>query len=405
MAIANTLNLLFNRYKSSMAILSTILVYLDFSVYINIVNPNIEPKYIYFLYFAMAIPIMLSHTRYLLYFFVTNFGLLISTMLIINSLHYISIDDPALSEAIFYHIQVIIIALVLFFVISCDINAFFFSLKLLVFIVPVTIILDFGFPGLFYEHSDDVGVIGRGAATLLNPTKAGEVILLLLLLNVPLLSKNQLLGAMILGGVAVFLTFSRAAIVAWVVFYAWFTFFRWLPARFLLPLLLSLLISLSALLTAFKSYLENSEKLAPAMQDIQERLDFFSEAKTDDHSSADRLSLVQEGFNIFLQNPFTGQGAASTTYSALYRSSHNQIVLFASEYGLFGILIWLWLIRVLYCGRYGGINNYQILVTGTFVYFSFFTHNMFDFLYWLVSIGIFSSTINFYEHSLSSKLA
>lgn len=399
MQAAKNLYLLFDRYKAFLVVFTVTIVYLDFAIYINLVNSSIEPKYLYFIILGLAIPMILANSRNLWEKFINPFGFIMMLMLIINAIHYLTMDDIVLQDIIITREEIIILSIIIIFIITSSLDIYFKSIKLMALLLPALVIIDFCYPGFFYNHSDDLGVIGRAAATLINPNKAGEVMLLLLLLNVPLLTKKQLFGLILLTGLAILLTFTRSAILAWIIFYVIFSCLHWLPRAYSILLSIVFIISLSALFAIFESYLMSVEQLAPAIKNLQERLDFFKGTKVEDDSALTRINLLNEGIDIFLQNSFTGQGAGSTNYSDLSLGLHNQLVFFASEYGLFGICVWLAIVITIACGKYTSIKHFQLLAAGTFVYLSFFTHNMFTFFYWLTSIGLLSSRIDINENN------
>lgn len=399
MQAAKNLYLLFDRYIAFMVVLTITIVYLDFAIYINLVNTSIEPKYIYFLIFGLATPMILANSRDFAKNIIDRFGFIMMLMLIINAIHYLTLDDLVLQSIIITREEIIILSTLIIFIITSRLDIYIKSIKLMALLLPALVIVDFCYPGFFYNHSDDIGVIGRAAATLINPNKAGEAMLLLLLLNTPLLTKQKLLGLTLLMGVAILLTFSRSAIFAWILFYVIFSWLRWLPTASSALISLVFIASISAIFSIFQAYLLDMEQLAPAMKNIQDRLDFFKGSNVEDDSTLSRMTVLKEGIDTFLQNSFTGQGAGSTDYSDLTLGSHNQLVLFASEYGIFGILIWLALVMIIACGNYTQLRYFQLLAAGTFVYLSFFTHNMFTFFYWLTSIGLLSSKIDINENN------
>ena len=63
----------------------------------------------------------------------------------------------------------------------------------------------------------------------------------------------------------------------------------------------------------------------------------------------------------------------------------------ASEYGFLGLLGWLSIVWFTVSGRYFADSRLQWLAGAVFVLFSMLTHNMFDFVYWIVALLLFSA--------------
>ena len=82
-------------------------------------------------------------------------------------------------------------------------------------LIPITVIVDFLHPGVFYPLGTEGTVPGRAAATFINPNKAGEAMLLTFLLAIPVLRPRYRALLLFLVGAGVILTFSRGAILGW----------------------------------------------------------------------------------------------------------------------------------------------------------------------------------------------
>jgi O-antigen ligase len=109
-----------------------------------------------------------------------------------------------------------------------------------------------------------------------------------------------------------------------------------------------------------------------------------------DESALERAEVLEAGLDLFLKNPIFGAGAGATDLWSLRGSTHNQLIMLAAEYGVFGIAVWVSLAVTLWKGKYFQDKTYQLTVVVGFVFFSMFTHNMFDFLYWLVTFALVS---------------
>jgi len=67
-----------------------------------------------------------------------------------------------------------------------------------------------------------------------------------------------------------------------------------------------------------------------------------------DIGTTNRVDIALAGWNIFLDNPFTGVGTSNFSYTVslnnyfgYYTGSHNELIRAAAEHGIFGLLSWL----------------------------------------------------------------
>jgi O-antigen ligase len=110
----------------------------------------------------------------------------------------------------------------------------------------------------------------------------------------------------------------------------------------------------------------------------------------DDESTLERAQVSEAGLDLFLQDPIFGAGAGATHVWSLPASTHNELLMMAAEYGVFGIVLWAWLAVILWNGRYFQDKRLQMVSAFGFVFLSMFSHNVFDYLYWLVTFALVS---------------
>jgi len=148
--------------------------------------------------------------------------------------------------------------------------------------------------------------------------------------------------------------------------------------------------ALPLLLGSFESYLSGREDLADGLDNILTRLRFFQVPAFDDDSALERVLVLEAGLDLFLESPIFGAGAGATYLWSLRTVPHNQPVMLAAEYGVFGIALWVWLAVILWKGKYFQDKTFQLSVAAGFIFLSMFTHNMLDFPYWLLTFALIS---------------
>jgi O-antigen ligase len=211
--------------------------------------------------------------------------------------------------------------------------------------------------------------------------------LLTFLLAIPVLRPHYRAALLFLLGAGVIVTFSRAAIVGWMLLWAFLLVTKAVP-KYTLAFPLVALGVLPLLLGNFENYLSGREDLAEGLANIQARLEFFQDQVLDDDSALARAQVFEAGVELFQQNPIFGAGAGATHLWSLGASTHNMPVMLGAEYGVFGIAFWMWLVVVLWRGSYFQDRRLRVAAVAGIVFLSMFTHNMFDSLYWLLTLTI-----------------
>ena len=129
------------------------------------------------------------------------------------------------------------------------------------------VIVDFLNPGVFYPLDTEDAVLGRATATFINPNKAGEAMLVTLLLAIPVLRPRYRALLLLLVGAGVVLTFGRASILCWMLLWL-FPLLRKAVPKYTLAVPLVALGVLPLLLDSFESYLEGREDLSDGLGNI-----------------------------------------------------------------------------------------------------------------------------------------
>nr|WP_217343857.1 O-antigen ligase family protein [Noviherbaspirillum sp. L7-7A]MBV0877942.1 O-antigen ligase family protein [Noviherbaspirillum sp. L7-7A] len=384
-------------------VLSAILVciFLNLPVYVRSLDQSMQPKLFYFAFMILLFPILLSRLHAFLSYLTSPFGLWALALLALNLLHLAS-DAQTLTargEALVgFRTQAIAMVLLLGFAFTqMRHSGWERYFVLLAVIVPGLVIADFLYPGLLYPPDTPGVVLGRASGTFINPTIAGEAIMLVFLLSYPMVHKRYRTALILLAGIAVLVTFTRAAMISWLVVWVFLMLRRRLPALGAIAALA--VVALPLAMGGLESYISKRADFTSAIDNIQQRLMFFSKGRIDDDSARERAAVLQAGWDAFIDNPVTGIGAGVTDagHSRLWPyevGTHNQLIALAAEYGVAGVIMWLWLLILLVRGRYFSDRTLQASVILLFCAMTFFTHNMFDFPYWLLTFALLSQREN-----------
>ncbi|HVL76503.1 MAG TPA: O-antigen ligase family protein [Noviherbaspirillum sp.] len=390
-----TTALLWNGYRTYIGVvlsLFLLVLFLNLPNYGIALNASLPPKLWYFAFVLLLAPLFFQ-TRALLFYLFSPFALWALAYVLINLIHLlggVSGGEVARDAAILTRIQFVVLAVALGFALwswrDFGYDGIFRAVAVL---APVVVILDFLVPGLFYPPGTPGTVPGRASATFINPTIAGEVILITFLFACPSVSMRYRMPLFLLTGLGAAMTFSRSAIVAWMVLWAFLQYRRVLPAAGY-AYVLAFCAAIPFVLAALQGYLGSRADLDGAMGNLQDRISFFSNPSFNDESSQERYEALRAGLELFLQSPIEGAGAGATSSWLLAVGTHNQFILLAAEYGVVGIACWLAMARMLWTGKYFADRSLQIALVFLFVFLSMFAHTVFDMLYWLITFALVS---------------
>lgn len=365
-----------------------IAIYFNLPAYSFTLDAAILPKYFYFLFALLLAPLVLLKIKSFTSYLVSPIAIWAMSLLALNCVHLLADVDGSneSSNLILSRIQMTgLMILVGFAFTRIRRDAYEAIFVLLAVLLPCAIIADFLYPGFFYSADSPGVVVGRAAGTFINSNNASEAMLVAFVLACPLVSKKYRSPLIMLCGIGVLLTFSRAAMGAWLVIFAYLLFRRKL-SRISAVMALVLVIT-PLLLGGMESYLRQRSDLDQSIENIENRLSFLSNRRFDDESAIERAAVFQAGWDAFVRNPVTGIGAGTTMHPSrawpYHASTHNQLVFLAAEYGLPGLLAWCWLGFCLMRGRYFQDKDFQRLTVLFFLLMTPFTHNMFDLPYWL----------------------
>lgn len=191
----------------------------------------------------------------------------------------------------------------------------------------------------FFVPNSFSNVIGRSAGLYLNPNIAGECMVLGMVLSVTALPRPLRLPFMVLTGIGLFATFSRAGIFTWAISVAAFLLVREVRIKDLIVgtalgsclVVLVLLPQLDALLSA----LDNAQTINA---NVLERLAWFTDPTgVEDHSSWERRYIADRAWETIGDAPVIGHGTGS--YYELGIPPHNQYLAFMLDHGILGLLI------------------------------------------------------------------
>jgi O-antigen ligase len=380
-------------------------IYLNLPIYLYTLNTALLPKYFFFGIFFLIAPLIVLYYRSFVAYLMSPFVVWAALFLILNLIHLAGFSatgdlagthladnyGEARQSLVTTRAQYVVFAVFLGFAVYISPRKFYlYMFVLLVVVLPCAVMVDFAKPGTLYPVDTDGAVLGRAAAMFINPTMAGEAILHVLLLGCAVCAVKYRLPLFLLAGAGVLTTFSRSSIIAWVLLLLILVVKKTLPRSALFTTLIVFGVAL-VFVGHFESYLHSRQELEDASSNLLSRLNFFSSFTFDDDSSEERASVIRASWDMFLQNPIFGAGAGAPPFWSQRGRTHNQLLLLAAEYGIFGVGLWAWLLVVLWKGQFFEDKGLQMAMVFLYLFMSLFTHAMFDAAtYWLATFALIS---------------
>lgn len=219
-------------------------------------------------------------------------------------------------------------------------------------------------------------VIGRSAGLYGDPNTAGAALVLGMIFSVTALSPRYHVPFILLTGIGVFLTFSRGAILIWLL--AVTSLILMGKVRFkdlLLTSSVSLLLIVLILLPRWDEFLMTLERDGVLNKNVMERMAWFADPTgVSDDSSWERKYVAKRAWEKVAERPFLGNGTGS--FRNAYVLPHNQYLTFMQDHGLIGAVILPLLGLAVTWGMRGENRRLAIVFNGTLLLWGFFSHTI-----------------------------
>ena len=251
------------------------------------------------------------------------------------------------------------------------------------------VIVDFLNPGVL-SPTGTISIFGSGRADgfFLNANAGAEGVVLSLALTRSRINRNLFMVLYLICGVAVMCTFSRSGVMMWLLL-GFLSAFSGHVNRLILVVPLLFLLALNIFTPQIQDYLESIPEYQGKTENMLSRLSFFTEsvAQTEDVIEEDsRIQILQDGFIEAMKKPILGYGYSYRSDAENARP-HNMILELFHLYGIAGLGVWLWMLFLLYKNT----SNQPLLARFApliFLFFSFFSHNIFEYVFWFVFLSV-----------------
>lgn len=252
------------------------------------------------------------------------------------SLMTVSADEISFTDFRAKVLSVLFIALMYVIFQQRSINQVKYTALFVLFMNVFNNIIELLNPRMFSELN-----VGRPAGFYIDPNKTGCALMLMMLLCINIVKKPYRWIILLVAGIGIMATFSRGAILGWVICTLLLIIGRVVcdqRRKVLVPIVIFifLLVSLNPL-QALTEYFKGDP--TGANWDIVNRLEEFQNPSLKEDSAMERQAVAAGGWMMFGNRPFWGNGLASTRkWMVSEVSTHNMYLYYMADHGILGVL-------------------------------------------------------------------
>lgn len=373
-----------------------LLLYLNLPLVYDYHRETTDAKYFYYALFLAAPLFALFDWRSVLVFLRTplcKWSIFTLCVFLLNYARLVYLEFPFddIDEEIDRIQRFMMLPVIAYLAFKVNRSHIIFFLKISVFVGPLFLLVDFFIPGALDNPTDELGQgSGRADGLYFNPNPAAEAPLLCLLLVRRHFSSKALMFIYVLVGLGIVFTFSRSGMGMWLLLGAILIFSGRLPKIVaLIPVIL--FVSLGSLSILLSDYLESIPGYEYKIDNLVSRLNFFADADIDvldvgSKENSSRSELAVEAIGSALEKPFIGHGI-TYVHDTYENEAHNQLLWLWHLFGIPGVASWIWLLVILF--NTDKANRLWLRpAVWVFVWFSMFSHNLLDHVFWLVYIAL-----------------
>ena len=243
-----------------------------------------------------------------------------------------------------------------------------------------------------FNPSTFSSVLGRSAGLYVNPTQAGAALVIGMVLSIGLLPQRLRLVFVLVVGLGIFLTFSRAAVIGW------FTTVLIIFLTGQINLRRSIVIGCAVLSLAGAGLFWQWEKLQYKLEsvgvlnsNVLTRVQWFNDFESKDFSAVEREEAAQLAWGMFADSPIVGYGVGASMDWDFEVSSHNQYLNLMVDHGILGVFILPCLILATIWRAQGETKKVGIAFAAFVIHWGFFSHNVLEERYILLAFSLVSA--------------
>ena len=235
---------------------------------------------------------------------------------------------------------------------------------------------------------------GRSTGLFDNVNQSGAALVLGLILGQGVVSPRYRPGFVLMTGIGLLPTFSRAAILGWLMVVAVSWAISGIRGRGLVTLGLLGLASSMFLLTPWWGDLQQSLAARGVLTtNVRDRLAFFERGTTADASTTERLGVARLAWETFADHPIIGMGTGAATETIFTLGPHNMYLTLMVDHGIIGLFVFPTLLLAA-CWRASDTTAPVVVPLTLFLLFwGLFSHNVLEERYLLLTVALVAAMV------------
>lgn len=334
------------RYQCILAVGAIFTFYSNLDVYLsNVWLPPI-PKYLVFLFCIASTPLLFSVFSRIKYLPIPTMLWCVAYVLLAFISFCLTLPSEATHQEVNNRVLAVLFLMIMIFIFSRYSIVHLWSRRAVLVTVLVSVfnnIYEFFNQSAFenLSTSDIEKIPGRSSGFYIDPNQSGYALILGMIFSVGLLKPKFRIPFVFLIGLAVILTFSRGSILIWFTIVMVMIIKKIIPCSQLFSWIGVLGIIAIILVTAGSALdLNQLEEAGLLNSDTKARFEFFSNPNKSEAESPDaRLGLAKLAWQLFVKNPFFGNGIGSTISWSASVSTHNTYLYYMADHGIIGALL------------------------------------------------------------------
>lgn len=240
-------------------------------------------------------------------------------------------------------------------------------------------------------------VIGRAAGFYVNPNQSGVALILGMILTLGLLPQRYRLLFAFAVGAGIALTFSRAAIVGWIICLLFILKTGQISLRRSLVTGFAVVcISLIAVIVQWDNIQYKLEDLGVLNSNVLGRIEWLNKPIASDSSALGRQQVAEIALDKFADSPILGQGVGAS--QKLLRveggteiSSHNQYLNLMVDHGILGFFMLPLLALAVFWRARGEARRIGLVFAVFILYIGLFSHNIIEERFILLTFSLMAA--------------
>lgn len=238
---------------------------------------------------------------------------------------------------------------------------------------------------------------GRSMGLYSNINQSGCALMLGMIVSQPALPKRLRLPFSLIAAAGIVTTFSRGAILGWIVVMGF-----WAVRGGLRPAQIGRVLVVLGLLFGFftSSYWQGVqlklEERGAINADVLQRIKFFTQGNTSDDSAGERESVASAALRLFEEKPIFGWGTGTATGRNLENfdvGPHDIYLAMMVDHGFIGLFFLPLLLLAMAWGCRKGLIDIVIPSVLFLLLWGFFSHNVFEERYLLLNVGLVGAMV------------